>query len=98
MRYAVIYLPFVYVQLVGHILHAYMRSLGCISTVLGITIFGSIIRITATILLVRVMHIEGVYLAQIISWAADAMLSIVIVTCFYRTAAHIKRVIEKAKA
>ena len=97
-RYAVIYLPFVYVQLVGHVLHAYMRSLGCMNTVLGITIFGSIIRIAATVMLVRVMHIEGVYLAQIISWAADAMLSVVIVACFYRTAEHIKRVVEKVKS
>ncbi len=96
-RYAMIYLPFVYVQLVGHILHAYMRSLGSMNMVLGITIFGSAIRIISTILLVRVMHIEGAYLGQIISWAADAILSTAIVICGYRTLEQIKRVAERIK-
>ena len=96
-RYAMIYLPFVYVQLVGHILHAYMRSLGSMNMVLGITIFGSVIRIIATILLVRTMHIEGAYLGQIISWAADAILSTAIVICGYRTIEQIKRVAERIK-
>ena len=93
-RYAIIYLPFVYVQLVGHILHAYMRSLGRVNTVFGITIFGSIIRIVSTILLVRNMHIEGAYIGQIISWVGDAIVSVVIVMLFFRTVEHIKRVVE----
>lgn len=97
LRYTAFYLPFVYIQLIGHILHAYMRSLGAVSTVLGITVFCSAIRVISTILLVPIMHIEGAYWGQIISWAADAVVSIVIVYCFYRTQAHLKRIIDRIR-
>lgn len=96
-RYAMIYLPFIYVQLIGHILHAYMRSLGSMNIVLWITIFGSAVRIAATLMLVPVMHIYGAYLGQIISWAADAVLSSGIVIALYRTQDQIKRVAERIK-
>lgn len=96
-RYAAVFLPFVYVQLVGHILHAYMRSLGAIHTVLGITLFGSTIRVVSTILLVSPMHIEGAYLGQIISWAADAIVSIIIVLCLYSRQDHLKRIVERVR-
>ena len=97
LRYSTVYLPFVYVQLIGHILHAYMRSLGSVYTVFGITIFGSILRIAATVLLVGVMHIEGAYLGQIISWAGDAAISAILVLCFYRTVGQLRRIVEGSK-
>lgn len=97
MRYAALYLPFVYVQLIGHILHSYMRCLGSMTTVLGITIFGSTVRVIATILLVPGMHIEGAYLGQIISWAADAVVSVAIVLWLYRTPAQLKTITDRIR-
>jgi len=94
-RYVSVYLPFVYVQLVGHILHAYMRSLGSVNTVLGITLLGSAVRVVSTVLLVPVMHIEGAYLGQIISWAVDAVVSVGIVFCLYRTREQLKQIVER---
>lgn len=96
-RYAAVYLIFIYVQLIGHILHSYMRSLGSMNTVFLITIFGSIIRFASTVLLVKVFNIEGAYIGQIIGWAADAILSTVLVVCLYRTPEQIKRVAERVK-
>lgn len=97
LRYASLYLPFVYVQLVGHVLHSYMRCLGSMKTVLGITIFGSAIRVLSTVLLVPVMHIEGAYLGQIISWAADAAVSVAIVLMFYRTDRQLKTIVDRVR-
>lgn len=97
MRYAALYLPFVYVQLVGHILHSYMRCLGAMTTVLGITIFGSAVRVIATILLVPGMHIEGAYLGQIISWAADAVISVIYCYLFYRTNSQLKAIVDRVR-
>ena len=94
-RYAAIYLPLVYVQLGGHRLHCYMRSLGSMKTVLGITVFSSVVRVAATLWLVPRMHIEGAYLGQIVSWAADAVVSIAIVLWLYRTKDQLKAIVER---
>lgn len=94
-RYTVVFLPFVYVQLVGHILHSYMRSLGSVNTVLGITIVCSAIRVAATVWLVPVMHIDGAFMGQIISWAVDALISVAIVVLFYRTQPQLRRIADR---
>ena len=96
-RYAAVFLPFVYVQMVGHVLHAYMRCLGSVNTVLGITLLGSTVRVLATLWLVPRMHIEGAYLGQIISWAADGLVSIVIVLCFYRPRHQLRQIVERVR-
>lgn len=97
MRYAAVFLPFVYVQLTGHMLHCYMRCLGSMTTVLGITIFGSAVRVIATVLLVPRMHIEGAYWGQIISWAADAVVSTVLVLRFYRTREQLQAITDRIR-
>ena len=92
-RYAHLYLPFVYVQVIQHFFHTYMRSLGRVSVVLGITIVGSIVRIVATLLMTPVLGLDGVFLAQIIGWAIDSIISFVLYFFLYRTEAHLKRVL-----
>ena len=93
-RYGQVYLCFVYVQLVGHMLHAYMRSLGSVTKVLIITLVCSAVRVVCTVLLVKTMHIEGAYLGQIISWAVDAVICIVLVFCRYRTPEQLQRIAQ----
>ena len=95
--YGSVWLPLVYVQLVGHMLHSYMRCLGKVATVLWITLFVSAIRVAATILLVPVMHIQGAYLGQVISWAGDAVVSVVIVLLLYRTPEQLKAIVDKIR-
>ena len=94
-RYAVVYLPLTYVQLVGHFLHSYLRSLGRITTVLVISIVGSLTRWAATLWLVPMMHLEGAFLAQVIGWGADAVICVVLFLLFYQKEAHLRRIIEK---
>lgn len=93
-RYAHIYLPFIYVQLVQHFYHTYLRSLGRVSVVLVITIIGSIIRIVGTLLLTPVLGLEGVFLAQILGWAIDSTISFSLYFLRYRTDTHLLRVIR----
>lgn len=92
-RYAHIYLPFVYIQLIQHFYHTYMRSLGQISVVLGITIIGSIVRIVGTLLLTPAMGLDGVFLAQIFGWVIDSIISVTIYFFRYRTDSHLRRLL-----
>ncbi|MBQ9132658.1 MAG: hypothetical protein IJX62_09365 [Clostridia bacterium] len=94
LRYATVFLPFVYVQLIGHFLHTYMRSLGRVKVVQIITLICSTIRVAATLLLVPVMHIDGVFVAQIISWAVDAVICTVLFFRLYRTDAHLEKILS----
>jgi len=94
-RYATVFMPFVYVQLVDHVMHAYMRSLGKVNVVLGITFFGSAVRVAATALLVPLISMDGVYLGQVISWAADSVVSVIIYVFLYRTEEQIRRAVRR---
>ena len=96
-RYAAVYLPFMYVQLVGHILHSYLRSLGSVNIVLVISIVCSAIRVVSTIWLVPMFHLEGAFIGQIISWAIDAVISIYIVYRYFRTPEQLKAIVAKVR-
>ena len=77
-------------------LHSYMRSLGCVTTVLWITVVGSVTRLIATLLLIPLIHIDGVFLGQVISWAVDGALSIILWLALYRTCEQLTRLIRRA--
>lgn len=74
-----------------------MRSLGRVNVVLGITVVGSITRIAATLLLVPVMRLEGVFTGQIISWTVDMILSLLLYFFFYRTEVHLSKLLQRAR-
>lgn len=96
-RYANFWLPMVYVQLVGHMLHSYMRSLGRVTTVLWITLFVSAVRVASTIWLVPGMHLEGAFLGQVLCWAVDAVVSVGIVAWLYRTPEQLKTIVQQVQ-
>ena len=90
-RYARIFVPLIYVQLVDHILHAYMRALGRVGMVLGATLVGGVTRIAATFALIPLLGLEGAFLAEVISWGVDAGICLIICVLRYRTDEHLKR-------
>lgn len=96
-RFAKVYMPFLYINMIGHLIHSYLRGLGIMNVVFGITVFGSLVRLAATLLLVPGMQMEGVYLGQLISWSADAMASVILYFCFYRTSEQIGRAIKRVQ-
>ena len=96
-RYARIFVPLIYVQLVDHLLHAYIRALGRVGVVLGATLVGGAVRIAATFALIPLLHLEGAFLAEVISWAVDAVICFIVYMFRYRTDEHLLREISSQK-
>ena len=90
-RYARIYVPLIYVQLVDHLFHAYIRALGRVGVVLAATLVGGAVRIAATFALIPLLHLEGAFLAEVISWAVDAVICLIVYFKRYRTDEHLMR-------
>ena len=93
-RYAMVFFPLVYVQLIGHFFHTYLRSLGRVSVVLWITLIGSTVRVAGALTLIPWLGLDGTFIAQVLSWAVDAMICSAIYFRRYRTDKQLLRVIE----
>ena len=94
-RYVKIFMPFLVIQMADHILHAYLRSLGGVSAVFIISLFGSVVRAVTTFVMVPAMGMDGVYLSQIISWGADLFLTMILYLWRYRTEEHVKKIVHR---
>ena len=92
-RYARIFAPLIFVQLVNHILHAYLRGIGKVKLVLWTTLVGGISRVALTLWLIPLMNLEGVFLAEVLSWGIDALICFVCYVWKYRTDAQLARII-----
>lgn len=96
-RFARFYTPFMFIELITHLIHSYIRSLGMVNVVLGITVFGSLTRLAATLLLVPTWQMEGAFIGQVLGWCGDAVASVIIFLLFYRTHEQILRCIERVR-
>ena len=81
--------------MIGHLMHSYMRSIGRVNTVLVITLFGSAVKIAATLLLVPHFQMDGVYIGQALSWVADGTLSVILYFALYHRKQDIQKIIQK---
>ena len=94
LRYVYVYLPFLFLQMEDHHLHSYMRSLGQINAVLWISIFSGAVRTVGTLWLIPSMHLDGAFLAQVISWGADVAVSYVLYWFFFRKQGQLERIVK----
>lgn len=94
-RYATIFFPFVYLRLIGHFLHTYMRSLGRVSVVLWLTIIGSVVYIIGALTLIPIIGFNGAFISQIISWFVDVIICGGIYFFRYRTENQLKLIIKQ---
>ena len=94
-RFFEVYALFLYTNMIGHLMHSYMRSIGCVNTVLVITLFGSAVKIAATLLLVPHFQMDGVYIGQALSWVADGTLSVILYLALYHRKQDIQKIIQK---
>lgn len=78
------YLPFLLLNLLNNLFHAFFRGMGSRVWLLAATTIGAAVRIGASIPLSMVMGMEGVYLAWVISWAVEAVFSVLVYFCAYR--------------
>ena len=95
LRYVQVFLPFLLIQMVEHVFHSYLRSVGAVGHVFWISLFGALVRLVTTYLLVPVLGMDGVFLSQIFSWVADTAVTLVLYCARYRTEAHLRRAILK---
>ena len=93
-RFFKIYALFLYINMLGHLLHSYMRSIGRVLPVLWSTLFGSTTMVVTTLLLVPTLKIDGVYLGLVLSWIADALLSLLFYFSCYHRKEKLQRVID----
>ena len=84
-HFAKFVLPCLYIQLVGHLYHCYLRSLGCVGTVFWISFFMSLARLLFVYLLVPFWGLYGVFAALVIYWFLDMIVSFVVYYFFYRS-------------
>ena len=92
-RFSAFYLPFLFINMPGHLLHTYLRGLGVMNVVLGVSLLGSAVRFAFTLVLTPQIGMEGIYLAWILGWIADAVVSFVLYIFRYRTDKHLLRTI-----
>jgi len=95
LRFVSFYMPILYINMLGHVLHAYIRSLGKMNTVLIITVFTSLTRYLATYILVGPFYVEGAFMAQAIGLVFDAVVSGIVYFRFYHKVDDIRMAIEK---
>lgn len=76
-------------------LHSYLRSLGAVNVVFYISLLGSTVRAVLTYTPVPVLGMDGVYLSQIISWAADLLVTVILYFWKYRTVPQIQRIAQR---
>ena len=88
---------FIFVNIIGHLMHSYMRSIGRVITVLWVTIVGSTVRVAATLLLVPVYHMDGVYLGLVLSWIADGALSVLLYFILYHPWGKLQKVVDRVR-
>ncbi len=72
------FLPFIYINLINNLLHAFYRGVACMDLLLYCTVFGAVVHIASTALLVPIYGINGVYIGWVISWILEAVLNVIL--------------------
>ena len=94
LRFSKVYMPFLYINMVGHLLHVYLRSLGKVNVVFGITIIGSTVQLISSLLLIPALKLDGAYIGQVLSWSADTLLSFSMFYAFFRKPSQLEKILS----
>lgn len=90
------FLPFIFINLINNLTHSFLRGMGAMKTLVFSTLIGCLSRITATLILVPSMQMEGVFTGWIISWLIEAVFCFCIFCFRYRTVNMIARRAEES--
>lgn len=93
-RFFEIFFVFLYVNMIGHLMHSYMRSIGRVTTVFWITVFGSSVQVAVTLLLVPFFKMDGVYLGLVSAWVADGTLSVILYFALYHSKEKLQKILD----
>lgn len=68
-----VYLPWIVINLIANLFHAYYRGVAAMTPLFIATLIGSIARLVASSLLIGPLGMRGMFLGWVISWVADAL-------------------------
>lgn len=96
-RFARGFLPFLFINMVNNLGHAFLRGMGSMKLLLFSTAVGSVSQIVATKLLAPALGMEGVYLGLVIAWGAEAVFFLFLYLLRFRTPALIVKRARESK-
>ncbi len=80
-EYAVIFLsrflPFVLINVIANLMHAFFRGLGEKAPLIFSTLAGSVARVAVSFMLIPKFNMIGMYIGWVASWIADALIGII---------------------
>lgn len=68
-----VFLPFVLINIINSLFHAFFRGVKAMKLLIFATVFGSAIRIAASVPLTKTYGINGFYVGMIIAWIIEAV-------------------------
>lgn len=71
------FIPFISVNVVANLFHAFFRGLGSKSPLLVSTAAGTLVRIAVSYLLIAKMGMTGMFIGWVASWLADALVGVI---------------------
>jgi O-antigen/teichoic acid export membrane protein len=91
------FLPFLFINMVNNLGHAFLRGMGSMKLLLLSTAVGSVSQVLATKLLAPALGMEGVYLGLVIAWGTEAVFFLALYLLRYRTPALIVKRARESK-
>ena len=96
-RFARFFLPFLFINMVNNLFHAFLRGMGAMKLLLLSTAVGSVAQIVATKLLAPAFGMEGVYLGLLFAWGTEAVFVLFLFLLRYRTPSLIAKRARESK-
>ena len=90
-RFSRVFMPLVYLNMLNNLAHSFFRGMGQMTDLFITTLSGGVVRIVATVVLAPLFGMEGVFIAWVISWAAELVLCLSLYLTRYRTMAQIRK-------
>lgn len=77
-HYVRFFLPFILFNLVNNLTHTFFRAAGSMKFLISLSSLGALVRLIAIYLLIPKLGMYGVFTGNVISWIAEAVISVVI--------------------
>lgn len=89
------YMPFILVYMFCNLFHSFFRGIAEMKSLLTATITASVVRLLASVVCIRFMGMEGVYLGWVLSWVTDLGLCLYFHLRKYRTPELLQKNLRK---
>lgn len=91
------YLPFIVFNLICNLFHGFFRGISYMNIATVSTLLASVVRIIASLALVRAFMIEGVYAGWVVSWLVEAAFATFIYVKYFSTGDKLEKRLENVE-